>query len=93
MNDVQALYTFETQWLLLTEASWLKDLQENSVGDIDNVASVVPMRATDKSSESLVEVRPVLNHGIKKKTTSNLLNIETEMQRIITFMQPTLMFS
>ena len=57
MNDVQALYTFETQWLLLAETSWLKDLEMNGVADIDNVAAIVPGRATDKSSESLVEVK------------------------------------
>ena len=56
MNDVQALYTFETQWLLLVETSWLNDLETNGVADIDNVAAIVPGRATDKSSESLVEV-------------------------------------
>ncbi len=57
MNDVQALFTFQTQWVLLAESSWLRDLQDFSVRDIDNVAAIAPMRATDKSSESLVEVR------------------------------------
>ena len=56
MNDAQAYFTFETQWLMLAESSWLRDLAADSVADIDNIATLVPMRATDKSSESLVEV-------------------------------------
>lgn len=54
-QDVQAYFTFQTRWLLIAERSWLPELQRLGVDDIDNVAAIVPMRATDKSPESLLE--------------------------------------
>ena len=61
VRNVQGVFIFLDQWLVVAEHDWLSDLQE-AIDDVDNVAAVTPGWNRNQTTLQLINVSNHDNH-------------------------------